>query len=418
MTSRERVLAALAHREPDRVPLDMGSSTVTGMHVSSVYLLRQALHLDPPGTPVKVIEPYLMLGEIAIDLADALGLDVAGMPAYRTFFSFRNESWKEWCAFDGTPVLVSEHFNTAVEPDGSLLQYPQGDRNAPASGRMPAGGFYFDTIIRQDPIDDARLNVEDNLEEFGPLSDEAIAFHREQAEVLHRGSDRAVMANFGGTGFGDIAMVPGPNLRHPKGIRDIEEWYISTITRRDYVYKVFERQCEIGIANLERAHAAVGEQVDVVRVTGTDFGAQQGPFVSPATYRNLFKPFHRAVNDWIHRNTTWKTFIHSCGSVSALIPDFIDAGFDILNPVQCSAADMDPRDLKQRFGGAITLWGGGVDTQRTLPFGSPDDVRREVRQRIGIFSPGGGFVFAAVHNIQAGIPVENLLALFEAAKRQ
>ena len=165
------------------------------------------------------------------------------------------------------------------------------------------------------------------------------------------------MANFGGTGFGDIAMVPGPSLKHPKGIRDVEEWYVSTLTRRDYVYSVFERQCEIGIANLERVHAAVGDRVDVVLVTGTDFGTQQGPFISPATYRDLFMPFHKAVNDWVHAHTTWKTFIHSCGSVSALIPDFIEAGFDILNPVQCSAADMDPRDLKRRFGDRDHLLG-------------------------------------------------------------
>jgi uroporphyrinogen-III decarboxylase len=157
-------------------------------------------------------------------------------------------------------------------------------------------------------------------------------------------------------------------------------------------------------------------RVAVVCVTGTDFGTQAGPFIAPAAYRDLFLPFHRAVNDWVHAHTSWKTFIHSCGSVIRLLPDFVEAGFDILNPVQLSAAGMDARELKSRFGDRITFWGGGVDTQRTLPFGTPDEVRREVRERVAIFSPGGGFVFNTIHNVQAKVPVENLRALYETVR--
>jgi len=281
---------------------------------------------------------------------------------------------------------------------------------------MPKDGFYFDTIIRQDPIDEAALDPADNLEEFGPISDEDLAYWEQESRRVFEGSNRATIANFGGTGFGDIALVPAPWLKHPRGIRDVADWYMSMALRRDYVYRVFERQCEIGIANLERIHRVVGERVTAVRITGTDFGAQQGPFLSPQTYRDLFLPFHRAVNDWVHRHTTWKTFIHSCGSVRRLLPDFIEAGFYILNPVQCSAAEMDPAELKQHYGDRLVLWGGGVDTQRTLPFGTPAEVREEVRSRLRIFSRGGGFVFAAVHNIQAGVPIENLVALFEAVR--
>ncbi len=414
MNSRERVTRALNHQQPDRVPLDLGGSVVTGMAASAVYLLRQALHLDPPGTPVKVIEPYQMLGEIAPDLIAALGVDVVGLAGRKTMFGFRNEGWKPWTLFDGAPVVVPEGFNTEPEPDGSILMYPEGDRSAPPSGRMPAGGYYFDAIIRQEPIDDARLNPEDNLEEFGPISDDDLAYFAAEAERLYTETDKAILASFGGTAFGDIALVPAPGLKHPKGIRDVAEWYISTVSRREYVWKVFEKQCEIGLANLERIHQAVGERVAAVFVTGADFGQQRGPFISRKAYRQLFMPFHQAVNGWIHANTTWRSFIHSCGSVSALIPDFIEAGFDILNPVQTSAADMDPGELKRRFGEQITFWGGGVDTQHTLPFGSPEDVRREVEERIRIFGPGGGFVFNTIHNVQARVPVENLLALYRA----
>jgi len=161
------------------------------------------------------------------------------------------------------------------------------------------------------------------------------------------------------------------------------------------------------------ALAINGNKITAVFVTGTDFGMQTGAFISNKVYRDLYMPFHKIVNDWIHKNTNWKSFIHSCGSVWALINDFIEAGFDILNPVQCSAAGMEPVNLKKKFGDRISFWGGAIDTQKTLPFGTPDEVRREVIERIKIFGPGGGFIFNAIHNIQARTPVENLIALFD-----
>lgn len=414
MTSRERMQLALDHKEPDRVPNDLGGSAVTGMHVSIVYKLRQALGLDQPGTPVKVVEPYQMLGDIAPDLMDVLGVDVVSLPGTTTLFGFKNENWKPWNMADGTATLVPEDFNTIPEPNGDLLQYPEGDRSVPPSGRMPKGGYFFDAIIRQPPLDEDHLHVEDNLEEFGPISKETLAYFQREAERLHTQTNKAIFAGFGGTAFGDIALVPAPWLKHPKGIRDIEEWYVSIQARPEFITTLFERQCEIALGNLEKIRGVVGNRVTAVAITGTDFGCQNGPFISPGNYRRLFKPFHRAVNDWIHRHTTWKTFIHSCGSVRAFLDDFCDAGFDILNPVQCSAAGMEPKALKAQVGNRITFWGGGVDTQRVLPFGTPAEVRRQVRERIRIFAPGGGFVFNAIHNIQAGTPTANVLALYKA----
>ncbi|MCL4192644.1 MAG: hypothetical protein KJZ87_13010 [Thermoguttaceae bacterium] len=416
MNSRQRVEAALRHEQPDCVPLDLGASAVTGMHVSSVYALRQALSLDKPGTPVKVTEPYQMLGEIGPDLMDAIGVDVVGLGSPRTMFGFENKDWKPWTLADGTPVLVPAAFNTDPEPNGDILMYPEGDKSAPPSGRMPKGGFYFDAIVRQEPIDDSKLTVEDNLQEFGPVSDADLEHFASEADRLSRTSDRAILANFGGTAFGDIALVPAPWLKHPRGIREIAEWYMSTVSRFDFVYEVFERQCDIALANLAKIYDAVGDRVSVVFITGTDFGTQSGPFINPASYRKLYQPFHRRVNDWVHEHTPWKTFIHSCGSVIALLQDFIDAGFDILNPVQCSAVGMDARTLKERFGAKLTFWGGGVDTQKTLPFGTPEQVRAEVLERIEIFGRGGGFVFNTVHNVQSRTPAENLVAMYEAVR--
>jgi hypothetical protein len=413
MNSRERVQLAVSHQEADRVPLDLGGSAVTGMQVDTVYQLRQALHLDPPGTPVKVVDPYQMLGEIKLDLIDLLSADVVPLESRGTLFGFKKEGWKPWTTFGGTPVLVPEGFNTEPEPNGDILMYPEGDKTAPPSGRMPKGGWYFDAVVRQEPIDDDSLRVEDNLEEFGPISDDELAHFRRESKRLYEETDKAILANFGGTSFGDIALVPAPWLKRPKGIRDIAEWYMSTAGRRVYVYEVFERQCEIALLNLERIYEAVGDRVSLLFVTGTDFGMQTGPLISPQSYRDLFKPFHRRVNDWVHSHTSWKTFIHSCGSVRAFIEDFIDAGFDILNPVQTSATDMHPVELKAQFGERITFWGGGIDTQRTLPFGTPEDVRQEVRERIEVLSPDGGFVFNTVHNVQAQVPIENVLAMYE-----
>jgi hypothetical protein len=414
MTSRERVALALDHREADRVPLDVGGSAVTGMHVSTVYRLRQAIGLDEPGTPVKVVEPYQMLGEIKPDLMEWMGADVLGLSSDRTLFGFRNQGWKPWVLPPDTPVLVPEGFNTVPDAGGDILMYPEGDTSVPPSGRMPRGGFYFDTLPRQEDIDEASLDPEDNLQEFQPIDPKDLSAFAESARKLYTQTDKAVLANFGGTGFGDIALVPAPWLKRPKGIRDVEEWYVSTAMRREYVRRVFERQCAIALENLEKLREATEPCVSILFVSGTDFGMQTGSFISPDSYRDLYKPFHQQLNQWVHSRTSWKTFLHSCGSVVNLLDDFIDAGFDILNPVQCSASGMDPADLKRKYGQRIVFWGGGSDTQRTLPFGDPEEVYREVKERIAVFGQGGGFVFGAIHNIQARIPEQNLMAFFRA----
>jgi hypothetical protein len=386
------------------------------MHVSSVCQLRRALGLGQPETPIKVTEPYQMLGEIAPDLADALGVDVVGLAGTRTMFGFENADWKPWTLSDGTAVLVPGAFNTKPEPNGDILMYPEGDHSAPPSGRMPKGGYYFDTIVRQEPIDDEHLDVEDNLEEFGPISDAALQHFASEAERLWRDTDRAILANFGGTAFGDIALVPAPWLKHPKGIRDVAEWYMSTRSRQAYIHAVFGRQCEIGLKNLEKIRAAAGDLIDVVFLCGTDFGTQTSAFCSVATFRELWLPYYREICGWMHRKTQWKCFKHSCGSVERFIESMIEAGFDILNPVQCSAAGMEAEGLKAKYGDRITFWGGGVDTQKTLPFGTPGEVREQVLRRCEVFAKNGGFVFNSIHNIQAGTPVGNIVAMLDAVK--
>jgi hypothetical protein len=413
MTCKDRVLAALRHRQPDTIPVDFGSTAVTGIHVRIIAALRDHYGLEK--RLVKVHEPYQMLGMIDEDLKQALGIDVEGIPPPETMFGFRNENWRPWRLDNGLEVLVPENFKTTREANGDTLVYPKGDLSAPASGRMPKNGFFFDAIIRQEPIDEEKLDPRDNLEEFSLISKQDLDYFEREAKTKAK-SGLAVMATFGGMAFGDIALVPAPFLKRPKGIRDIEEWYVSTLTRQSYIHEVFEKQCEIAIENLMTLYKRIGNLVDAVFICGTDFGTQWSTFCSVDTFKSLYHPYYKRINDWIHIHTPWKTFKHSCGSVITLIPSFIESGFDILNPVQCSAFGMEPEILKREYGSDIVFWGGGVDTQKTLMFGAPDQVRDEVRRRCDVFGKDGGFVFNAVHNIQGNVPVKNVIAMFDAIK--
>lgn len=414
MNARQRLQATLNHEAPDRVCVDFGSTNVSGIAVSTASKLRKAIFGDDSHR-VKITEPFLMLGEIDDQLRRALSIDTRGVFGRRGRFGVAANGWKEMELFDGSLVLAPDWFRPTVDANGDWLLHPGGDPSLLPSARMPKGGFYFDSIIRQMPIDEATLNPQDNLEEFGLYGAEDIEHFATQARQTAE-AGWGVVISPPGVAFGDISHVPGVALARPKGIRDVEEWYVSLLTRPDYIYSVFEGQCRIALQNLAELSKTVGANADVVFVSGTDFGSQRGPLVSPKVYRDLFKPFHKQINAFIHANTPWKTFIHSCGSVAELIPDFIEAGFDILNPVQTSAAGMDPATLKKEFGRQLVFWGGGVDTQRTLPFGTPEEVYREVRERIDVLGNGGGFVFNSVHCIQANTPVENLLAMFKAIR--
>jgi len=413
MNSRMRVKNALIHRQPDKIPIDFGGTTVTGMHVTCVAALRNHYGLEK--RCVKVYEPYQMLGLIENDLADAIGCDTVAISSRKTMFGFQNENWKEWRLKNGLEVLVPGNFTTTIDECGNTFIYPEGDLNSLPSGRMPKEGYYFDSIIRQDDIDDDNLNPEDNLEEFSPISEEDLTYFKLEAEMASA-TGKAVVANFGGTGLGDIALVPGPFLKNPKGIRGVEEWYVSTVARQDYIHAVFEKQTMIAVENMKKLNDIIGELIDVVFVCGTDFGTQISTFCSADTFKELYLPYYKKMNNWIHANTGWKTFKHSCGAVEPFISLLIESGFDILNPVQCSAKGMDPYKLKEKYGKDIVFWGGGVDTQSVLPFGKPEEIRDQVLRRCEIFSKDGGFVFNAIHNVQANTPVENIAAMLDAIK--
>lgn len=417
MISRERVKLAINHKEADRIPLDLGSTLVTGIQASIYAKLKNALGISKG--LVKVYDPFQMLAEVEDEVKELLGVDTYGIQLPVTLFGYKNENWKKFRMFDGTEVLISGNFEYDVLENGDIVQYPKGDRSAPPSGKMPKGGYYFDVIVRQKPIDESKLDPKEWVEQtYSLYTDEDLEYLEKTSRWYYKNTDYSLVGNFWGAGFGDIAIVPGPHIPYPKGIRDVEEWYVSAITRKQYIKEIFQYQLELQMKNLKMYREAVQDRIDIIVMSGTDFGAQNGPFISPNLYREVFKPLHKEMNDWIHENTNWKTFFHTCGSIVDFLDDFVNAGVDILNPVQISAAGMDPDFLKKNYGDKFVFWGGGVDTQKTLPFGTPENIKEEVESNMLTFGKGGGFVFNTVHNIQPSVPIDNLVTMFETVREK
>ncbi len=413
MNSRERVIAALNHQEPDYVPLDLGGCSQTGINASTLYRLRKAWGL--PEHPIKIVEPMQLLGEVEPDLQEKIRGDVVPLWNRSNIFGISNEKvTKPWKMPDGTPTLMAEDFEYDVDDRGYTLVYPGGDRSAPPSLQMTKGGFFFDNIERSEYDEDNLTPLEDYAESYPVKTEEDCLFWKKQIDQIWENSDYAVFGVLGGMSIGDVAEVPGPFLKHPRGIRSVQDWLMAHLLYPDYVKAVFEMATEAELKNLELYRQVVGNRIQAVWLSGTDFGTQNGPMQSLDTFRSLYKPYYKKINDWIHTHTTWKTWYHTCGAVADFMEDFIDMGMDIVNPVQLSAAGMNGPELKEKYGDRLTFWGGGVDTQHTLPYGTPEEVYREVTERLGYFTPGGGYVFATVHNIVANVPPENIMAMYQA----
>lgn len=411
MTSKERVQAALNHTTGDRVPIDFGSTSVTGIHCKVVEALRR--HYGLADRPVRIIEPFQMLGEVDSELQQIIGIDCDSAFGPKDMFNIDETELHEQVTPWGQKVIIAKGIDLTPHPDGNVYIYAKGNRNYPPSAVMPEGCFFINATERQQYVDEDNLHVEDNMEEFGRISDAELAYYTRTIDAKVA-DGRAIVGSFGSAALGDIAFVPGMGLEDPHGIRNVSEWYMSTVMRQDFIHELFERQIDIAIENYQKLWNAVGSKVDVVFTCGTDFGTQESQFCSTATFDELWRPHYRRMNDWIHANTTWKVFKHSCGAMVPLLPNIIDAGFDIINPVQINAKGMDSRMLKSEFGDSLTFWGGGIDTQRVLPSASPDKVRAHVLEQCEIFGAGGGFVFNAVHNVQANAPIANVVAMIDA----
>jgi len=416
MTERERFIKAINHIETDRPPIDLGATAVTGISAYALHQLRQKLGIQKP---VKIDEPFQILGKVEEEDRQALGVDIMGIFDRNTFFGNRNNGRYQPWNFRGIDMLIGEEFRYTTDEAGHTYAYPQGNLNTAPSGKLPAGGFYFDGLLRSEPVDEDNLTpVEDFREQFCVMNEDDLLYIQKQADDIFHNTEYGSILAWSGAALGDVALLPGTGLLNPTGVRDIEEWYMFHLLHPEYITELFDYHTEIAIENLKLLKEAVGDKIQAIVVSGTDFGTQIDTIISTELFREIYKPRYKKVNDWIHQNTSWKTFFHSCGAVRKIIPDFIEMGVDILNPVQCSATGMDAKELKEEFGKDIVFWGGGINTQKTLPFGTPEEVYAEAKERVEIFSKGGGYVFNAIHNIQANSTPENVLAFFRAAQNR
>lgn len=395
MKSRERILCALNHEEADRVPIDFGAFRSSGIHIGTYAKLRVHLGLEP-GKP-RLYDLMQQLAEPDNDILDRFHADVVQVHNLRPSFTVPIDAWKESTLPDGTPIMVPEDLNPVKTEDGCF----EIRENGTPVARMTPGGLYFDLVHH--PLEKAE--TEADLDSFFPqpeVTDEEIDFIVQQAQE-HRKTDRAVLYCFGGN------IIEGG-----QGLMGLMSYLMNVAANPDLIAALGERLTDMYIRNLKRLLPALGDTIDVISC-GDDLGVQRGLQISKEDYQKLIKPYHRKVYGYIRENTGARLFLHSCGAIEPLIPDLIEAGVQILNPVQFSAKGMELSKLKERYGTDLVFWGGGCDTQKTLPYGTPDEVRREAAENISIMKPGGGFVFTQVHNILQNVPAENVAALYDTA---
>ncbi|MBN1154127.1 methyltransferase [candidate division KSB1 bacterium] len=390
MTSRERVIKALRHEEPDKVPIDLGAMRSTGIMAIAYNRLKDHLGLTSGYTYLYDIEQQL--AEIEPYFFERFQIDVVDL---NNNFGIQDADWIEWRLPDGSPAFIHRAKYPVYRNNEWLIV--DGDR---VVARMPKSSLYFDTVYH--PLEDAVTTAELDAFKFHRYTDEELRDIERRANFLHRNTDLAIMAGFGGN-----------ILEFGQTLRGWENFMIDLISNRGFAADLMDRMTEAHLENLKLYLQAVGDRVQIIQF-GDDLGTQAAAQLSPDLYREMIKPYHQKMYKYAKRHSDLFTFLHSCGSIYDLLPDIIDAGIDIINPVQTSAARMDPTKLKSEFGDKITFWGGGIDTQYLLPTATTAEIHRHIKERIDIFKPGGGFVFTQVHNVQADVPPENIVAVYDA----
>lgn len=418
MTSRERVIAAIEHKAVDTIPLDIGATFATGVSAKVITQLRDFYGLEK--RPVRVFDPYQMLGELDNDLINAIGGDVIGLWNSTTLFGTSNRSYKPWHIYPGIELLVGSDFNTVYDEAGNLIAYPRGDKTKMPSGIMPRNGCYFDSIIRQVPYEEDSLTSKSAREHFSgdyPVMDDLeLSWLQKRADEISETTDFATIGTLTCASINDFAHLPAPSLNYTPGIRRVDEWLIAHYLHPDYITEIHEMHVESAIENLKLYYEAVGDKIQIIIMSGADYGTQNGLFISKDMYRAFVKPYQKRVNDWVHQNTKWKTWYHSCGSVADLFDDMIEAGVDIINPLQYSAKGMELDYISQQYGGRIVFWGGAIDVQKDLSLENPDSVYSRTLNNLEILAMNNGFIAATTHNIQPNTPIENITAYFHAVK--
>jgi uroporphyrinogen decarboxylase len=402
MTSRERVRKAINFQETDRVPIDIGGAVVSGICIDAYVDLVRYLKLDL-GLPT-VYDQFGMLARVAEPVRRRLHSDVIELENPSVAWGLENKDWKPWKTGPGNTVLMPGGFNPVVDEQGYIYIK---DAMGTTLAYMPPGGLYFERACETTMSEDVEKMDPQVWASTLPLySEEHLRQLEETARNLYENTEYSIQGGFLKGGLGSNGIFAG---------QTISNWLCILVTEPEYAFSVLQATSERAVENLKLYLQAVGKYIDTIFVSGTDFGTQKGELFRPEIFRDLYIPNIRRITDYIHAHSRAKAMYHSCGSNFNIMEYFIDAGVDIFNPVQTSAANMEPAMLKKRFGNRIVFWGGGVDTQAVLPRGTADEVREQVKERINIFAPGGGFVFSTGHNIQYGVPPENVLAMVDTA---
>lgn len=393
MDSRNRILTALKHREPDRVPVDLGATESSGMTGVAYNRLKKYLRL---GGRTQIYDIYQMICKVEEPVLRKVSSDAIPLLV-------EPRDWKPWTLQDGSPAEIPTKANLRRLDNGEVVQLSE---DGQVIARSTPGGHYLDNV--SPPLADARSIAD--IEKYRYFRnfdwpdylDETYDDLRRKAEKLYRGTDRLIVGNLWVHVF-----AAGQSLR------GFENFMMDLIADQKLAHCLMENLMKVYMERISKYAEALREYVQVIEVND-DLGTQLGPQLAPTLYRNMIKPYHKRLWGYIKEKTGCYLLLHSCGSVYDLIPDFIEMGIDALNPVQVSARNMDTARLKREFGSQISFWGGGCDTQRVLPFGTPEQVKEEVKRRVDDLAPGGGFVFTQVHNIQPDVPPENIMAMYEA----
>ncbi|MEK6796746.1 MAG: uroporphyrinogen decarboxylase family protein [Spirochaetota bacterium] len=373
MTSRERVQKAINFEEADRVPIDLGGTTgASGIHVLAYDAVQK--HLGLPHGTVRSNDAMQQLAVVEEETRRRLHIDVVQISSV-TFA----RKWYGYPLYPSCEVQFPIELPLTRHGDEWLLADAAGNRF-----RKPDSSFYFDS--------------EDGMHWFGtgvPLTDESLRQLETDTKNFHESTDYALSGRFGG---GFFSSNP--------------EFLMSLVTEPEKVHASLAKRCDDLIKSVSRVNDAIGKYIFCI-VCADDFGAQDNPLVSPDTFREMIAPHYRRFSDWLHANTDLKLYLHSCGAIMPLMDDIVAMGVDLLNPVQTSARGMDPAVLKQKYGKKIVFWGGGCDTQNILGKRPTAEVIAHVKERLGIFAPGGGFVFNQVHAIQPTVKPDDICAVFD-----
>lgn len=396
MNSRERITETLNHREPDVLAIDFGSMRSTGIHAIAYNRLKEYLGIK--GKPAKLYDVFQQLAEPEPDVLERMGGDVVQAHRLCPAFGIKIDAWKPGRLQDGSECIVPEGYNPVANEQGEL-EIRSGNI---LTAKMPKDGLYFDQVYH--PYENVETFDDIDNIPIGEVTDEELVFLEQEVKQLYNSTDKAILFAFGGNILeaGQISW-------------GYEKFFTDLALNPELVHYWLNKLTDAYMRDLEKILKVIGKYINVIQF-GDDLGTQEAPQISPGMYREMIKPYHARQYRYVRNNyPNVKVFLHSCGAIFDLIPDLIDAGVEVLNPVQISAKGMDPVKLKKEFGKYLTFWGGGANMQYTATQGTAGQIRKEVRELIDVFSPGGGFVFNQVHNIQVNVPPEKIMAIYETA---